>query len=68
MTPLPLLGAMDTFHITVPRVGKVNQIKIEHDGENRQAAWYVNSVTVTAATGRKSVYHVDQWLRLVTRG
>ncbi|XP_074850459.1 lipoxygenase homology domain-containing protein 1 isoform X1 [Carettochelys insculpta] len=58
-------GSVNTFKIHGPEIGDIRNITLEHDGLEKQQAWYVEEITVTN-TSREKTWHFlcRQWLSL----
>ncbi|XP_050791718.1 lipoxygenase homology domain-containing protein 1-like, partial [Gopherus flavomarginatus] len=58
-------GSINTFKIHGPEIGEIQNITLEHDGLEKQQAWYVEEITVTN-TSREKTWHFlcRQWLSL----
>ena len=48
-------GKKDIFKIFTANIGEITKINISHDGSGPGAGWFVESVTVTPLTTKKSV-------------
>ena len=53
----------DTFTLETPKLGKLQQCRIEHDNTGMSPGWLLERVVVTHATsGNRYVFSCGEWL------
>ncbi|KAK3589063.1 hypothetical protein CHS0354_008713 [Potamilus streckersoni] len=58
-------ASKETFHIKGPNLGNLQMLTIEHDGEEKKHAWYLDKVEITDVKALKTwVFNCQNWISI----